>query len=126
MQKLPEFYINYVSVGKRGIAETKMYKTCPFKVIYNSLERQRIGQRVDIKILSDKRYMLKINGGRNFEDKLSFGTRFDTMGFDFIVDIRDSDKFRYDPNNSNKYYFSFIRPCNTCQQLPRQAYSFPH
>ena len=110
MEKLPEFFIDYTAVGKRGIAETRMYKTCPFIVVYDSLEKQSSGQKVEIKILSDQKYKLEINGGRNFEKEIAFGERFNEMGFDFTINLRNRDDFRYDPDASNRYYFYFLSP----------------
>jgi capsular exopolysaccharide synthesis family protein len=110
MQELPEFYIDYIGVGRRGVVETRMYNTCPFLVEFNSLEKQSIGQRVDIKILSDNDFQLEIDGNKNYRNKLVFGQRFNEMGFDFIINLRDKDIFQYDPKASNKYYFYFLNP----------------
>ncbi len=108
MQELPEFYVIYTSVGRRGIAETRSYKTCPFVVTYDSLEKQLMGQRVKIKILSDQKYKLEINGAKNFEKELAFGERFIESGFDFTINFRKREEFQYDPDASNKYYFYFL------------------
>ena len=43
MKDLPDFYIEYKAVGKRGIAETRLYKTSPFVVVYDSLNKQTLG-----------------------------------------------------------------------------------
>ena len=110
IKKLPEFYIDYIMVGRRGIAESRMYKNCPFIVVYDSLERQMIGKKVEIKILSDKNYNLKINGSKNFEKKMSFGQRFNEMGYDFTINLRNKGEFRYSTGSSNKYYFYFLNP----------------
>lgn len=110
MKQLPEFYIMYTSVGRRGIAETRSYKTSPFIVIYDSLENQIIGQKVEIKILSEMKYKLRINGKRDLETDLKFGERFNSAGYDFIIDLRDRKSFKYDSNASNKFYFYFITP----------------
>lgn len=112
MKRLPEFYIEYTKVGKRGIAETRMYKQCPFIVQYDSLHRQTQGRRVDIRILSETKYRLELNGNRSFAKELSFGERFREMGFDFTINLRDRAGFRYDPDNSNKYYFVFTNPAS--------------
>ena len=115
MQKLPEFWVVYTSV-ERGIAETRMYKTCPFTVVYDSLESQVRGQRIDIRVLSDSKYLLKINSGKNFEKELSFGQRFNNAGYDFIIDLRNQDEYNYDPDGSNRYYFYFTDPVALANQ----------
>ena len=38
MKDLEDFHVVYIGVGRRGIVESMMYKTCPFKVVYDSLE----------------------------------------------------------------------------------------
>ncbi len=108
MEELPDFYINYIKVGKRGIAETRMYQSAPFIVIYESINRQKPFQQIDIRIIDDKKYRLTIDGDKNFEKELQFGEHFNDMGFDFRIELRDKDRFRFDPKNSNKYYFYFV------------------
>ena len=66
--------------------------------------------KVEIKILSDQRYKLEIDGNRNFGKELAFGERFSEMGFDFTINLRNKEGFRYNHNTSNKYYFYFISP----------------
>jgi tyrosine-protein kinase Etk/Wzc len=110
MQELPQFYVDYIGIGRRGVVETRMYNTAPFIVEFNSLEKQALGQRVDIKILSDRNYELEIDGGKNYKRKYAFGDRFNEMGFDFTIKLRDKNVFKYDPNASNRYYFYFQSP----------------
>ncbi len=98
--------------------------TSPFVVVYDSLDKQTFGLKVEIKILSDQRYKLEIDGNRNFEKELAFGERFNEMGFDFTINLRDKEEFRYDPNTSNKYYFYFISPDTLASHLPEQTFSY--
>ena len=116
MQELPEFWVVYTSVGKRGIAEQRSYKSSPFVVVYDSLTNQAVGRRIDIKILSDSKYRLTINGSRNFEKELSFGERFSEQGFDFVIRLRNSRTYSYDPDISNRYYFYFASPVSLANQ----------
>jgi tyrosine-protein kinase Etk/Wzc len=46
MDELPEFSVIYTSVGKRGIAETRMYKNTPFIVLLDSLQNQQSQQKL--------------------------------------------------------------------------------
>ena len=109
MQELTDFHIVYVGVGKRGIAESRMYNNAPFRVLYDSLQHQRIGLPVTVKILSANNYQLEINGDLKFSKTLAFGERFNEMGFDFsIVPVFES--FTYNPDASNRYYFYFASP----------------
>ncbi len=117
IKKLPEFYVDYIMVGRRGIAESRMYKNCPFIVVYDSLERQMIGKKVEIKILSDQKYNLKLNGGRNFEKKMSFGERFNEMGYDFTINLRNKEEFRYSDRIFKQILFLFFKPGDSCKQF---------
>jgi capsular exopolysaccharide synthesis family protein len=115
MKKLEDFHVVYVSVGRRGIVESRMYKTCPFRVIYDSLELQP-KRRVDIEILSDTSYKINLNGDLNLEFNKNFGERFKEQGFDFIVIPRFPGRKIIVNNSSNKYYFYFIDPENLANQ----------
>lgn len=116
MQDLPEFHVVYTAVGKRGVAESRLYKSSPFVVIYDSLEKQTIGRRIEIKLLSENTYRLGINGGKKIEKDLSFGERFNEAGFDFIIKLRDKNEYFYDPDASNRYYFYFSDPVSLANQ----------
>ncbi len=116
MQELPEFSVIYTSVGKRNIAETRLYKSAPFIVIFDSLEKQTASQKLNIKILSDTTYRLEINGGRGYKKELAFGERFNEAGFDFIINLREKEEYHYNPDMSNKYYFYFVNPVSLANQ----------
>lgn len=115
MQKLPDFHVVYVSVGRRGIAETRLYNKSPFNVVYDSLEKQSIGVPVTIKILSSDNYKLEINGDKSYSKTLYFGDRFNERGFDFRV-LPNQGAFSYNPDASNKYYFYFENPAGLANQ----------
>ena len=38
MKGLDEFQVIYVGIGRRGLVESRMYKTCPFRIVYDSIE----------------------------------------------------------------------------------------
>lgn len=116
MKELPEFSVIYKSVGKRGIAESRMYKTSPFIVLYDSLDKQTLGQKVSIRILSETNYRISLNDKKNFEKDLGFGERFIGEGYDFVVNLRDKSLYKYDPDASNKYYFYFADPVSLANQ----------
>ena len=65
------------------------------------------GQKVEIKILSDRKYRVEIDDGRNISNEIAFGEKFIVPGFDFKIELRDKRNFKYDPEASNKYYFYF-------------------
>ena len=115
MQELYDFHVVYVGVGKRGIAESRMYKNAPFTVLYDSLQNQSIGLPVSVKILSPETYQLEIDGNLKFDKILAFGERFNEMGFDFSI-IPASESFTYEPEASNRYYFYFVSPVRLANQ----------
>lgn len=112
MKDLEDFHVVYVGVGRRSIVELNMYRSCPFKVIYDydSVKNKLFGGRINIKILSNNKFSLEINGGRNVNQIIRFGERFTRMGFDFIIELRDPLNFLYNSKSSNKYYFYFTSP----------------
>jgi tyrosine-protein kinase Etk/Wzc len=115
MKELEDFHVVYVGVGKRGIVEKWMYKSCPFKVIYDSLELEPIGTVVKIEILPDNKYRIKLNDALSL-NPVSFGVRFKEYGFDFSLSPRDSGRNIFDRNGSNRYYFYFNNPENLADE----------
>src|SRR4030043_421555 len=115
MQELPDFYIDYVGVVRRGIVESRMYKNTPFKVLYDSLEKQRTDLPVSVKILSSDNYELDIDGDIKFSKTLSFGERFNEMRLDFTI-VPSSGRFSFNPPASNRYYFYFVNPAGLANQ----------
>ncbi len=110
MQALPEFRTVYVSVGRRGIAETQLYKTTPFIVIPDSASSQP-RSRVTINILSKYLYRIQLNGGSNFTKDVKFGDQFKDNGFNFVIRLRDSLNYTPGKNElSTRYYFYFESP----------------
>lgn len=120
MTKLPDFHVVYTGVGKRGFAETRMYNRCPFIVLYDSLERQTLGKNIEIRIISEQHYELKLQGEKNNITPRAFGDRVTENGFDFIIELRDKSRYRFDPNVSNKYYFHFVSPATLANQYRRR------
>lgn len=109
MYRLDDFHVIYTAVGKRGIAETRLYKTSPFIVMCDTINRQPAYTRVDIKILSPEKYLMTIESV-GYQGEHSFGERFNRYGFDFIIMPRDRNVSPYIDGGSNKYYFSFATP----------------
>lgn len=107
IDSLPEFRISYYGVGRRNIAETRLYKNAPFKVITDYLDIQPRGIKVNIKINSASSYLLSIEGKENSEKEMKFGEQYNDHGFNFIIDIRARDNFVFKSGASNKFYFYF-------------------
>ncbi|MDT8308875.1 MAG: polysaccharide biosynthesis tyrosine autokinase [Bacteroidales bacterium] len=103
MQQLPEFWVTYTGVGRRGIAEVRQYKSTPFKVVFDSIGKQSKYRRIDIELLPDNKYTLKI--GDSEGRTLEFGEEYSDYFFKFS--ILPQNGYVYDNDRSNKYYFWF-------------------
>lgn len=110
MLELPEFNVTVVGVGRRGIAQTRHYKSAPFIVLYDSLKDERANLRIFLRITSDETYTLSINGTELSKKEFRFGEKFNEAGFDFTIIKRDPANFVYDENMSNRFIFWFNRP----------------
>lgn len=102
-----DFDISYIALGKREIAETKLYHKCPIIVIPDTSHSQYYGYPVRVKILSNEKYLLEINDDFNIKEELEFGKTFENEQFKFKVQLRNPKTFKFNSNHSNKYYFKF-------------------
>jgi tyrosine-protein kinase Etk/Wzc len=107
IDSLPEFRVSYYGVGRRNIAETRMYKNSPFIVITDSADMQPRNFKVNIRIISAGSYLMSIEGIEHSEKEVKFGERYSGYGFNFIINIRDRESFIFRPDVSNKFYFYF-------------------
>jgi tyrosine-protein kinase Etk/Wzc len=48
MKELKEFHVVYTGLGRRKVVESRLYKTCPFIVVYDSLELEPKWARVGV------------------------------------------------------------------------------
>lgn len=114
MRELKEFQVVYCGVGRRGIVETKMYKSCPFRVIFDSLEYQP-ATKVSIQVLSDSTYGIKPEGVLNYAKK-KYGDWYKDYGFSIRIEPRKGAKRIVDYNSSNNYFFYFTNPENLANE----------
>jgi len=116
MNEMPAFHVVYVAVGKRNIVEKRQYNSSPFIVIFDSLEKQILNRPVNIKIISEENFILELDGNNNFKKELRFGERFKEKGYDFVINRRNGNSIKFNPGESNKYYFYFVSPNNLANQ----------
>jgi capsular exopolysaccharide synthesis family protein len=109
LYKLPDFHIVYTAIGRRGIAESRLYRRSPFVVFAEDVNNQPPGLRVDIEIESPDKYKLTIEA-YDYEGHHAFGEHFSGYGFDFYIYPRHKDISPYEEGGSNRYYFYFVRP----------------
>lgn len=115
MSKLEDFHVIYVAIGRRGIAESRQYKNSPYRVIYDSLWKQPMNRRIDIRITSPEKYHLTIEA-HEYEGDHRFGERFNQFGFDFIIIPRSAERPVYVEGGSNKFFFYFASPAALANQ----------
>jgi tyrosine-protein kinase Etk/Wzc len=68
MKELKDFHVVYIALGRRGIVEKWLYKSCPFKVTYDSLELEPTG-KVEIEILQNEKVKIKFEDGLNSDSE---------------------------------------------------------
>ena len=116
MKELKDFHVVYVGEGRRGIVESRLYNTCPFIVVYDSLEIEPKGIIVVIEIISEEKYKINLNGNLNYEAIKNFGEQFTEFGFDFRIEKRIPGEPVYFDDSSNKIYFYFTDPGNLASE----------
>jgi len=109
MKELPEFNVTVIGIGRRGIAQARHYRSAPFIVVYDSVNGQRPGVQINMRITSANTYSVGINGYESGKEQYVFGERFNEAGFDFILNKRNPENFEYNPDQSNRYIFWFNR-----------------
>jgi len=104
-----DFKILYVAVGRRGIKEAKLYKNSPFKVTIDTTVGIPYNLPINVTIISEKEYLLEIDGDYNISEKHMFGNwlKFNLLGFK--IDIPNPDVFKSDIIG-RKYYFIYQSP----------------
>ena len=112
MKGLDEFQVIYVGIGRRGLVESRMYKTCPFRIVYDSIEIEPkgINNSVGINIISDSTYNLEINDDIVSGGPKKFGQRITEQGFDFTIQVRNQGNSVFSDIINKKYKFYFTSP----------------
>jgi len=103
MCKLPEFWVSYTSVGRRRIAESRMYKSSPFTVVFDTLADQLKNVAVSIELLPGSKYRMQI--GENIDTVMKFGGTYRSSLFKFSIE--GSNNYKFIDDASNRYYFLF-------------------
>jgi tyrosine-protein kinase Etk/Wzc len=110
MRELEDFHVVYVNVGRRRIVESRMYKNCPFRVVYDSLDLEPKELKVGITILNENSYRINFIGDLNIKKDIKFGERYSENGFNFTIERNNRVSNVYDPTGSNNYNFYFKDP----------------
>jgi len=110
MKELPEFQVTVVGVGRRGVAHHRHYKSEPFRIVFDTISEQRPGVQISLRIISDDKFTLDIDGTHLGKEEYSFGEKINEAGFDFTIIKRETAGFEYNPELSNRYIIWFNRP----------------
>ncbi|PKP38752.1 MAG: hypothetical protein CVT98_04825 [Bacteroidetes bacterium HGW-Bacteroidetes-15] len=103
ISELPDFMITYASVGRRGIAESKLYNRAPFIVELDSSFSNLSGYPINIVFLSSKEYLMDFDDEKE-PIKMKFGEKFTNERFSFTINLKETALIDFD-RLSLKYYF---------------------
>ncbi len=99
------FNISYTAVGRRGIAESKLYNGSPFFVVVDTSKPNQLNYPVNITILSPSTYRLTIDDKYNISKVLYFGQKFNHESFNFMLLPRHPESLKNLTGYPLKYYF---------------------
>lgn len=109
IEELPDFKITYVSVGRRGIAESKLYNRSPFVVEIDTVAANPINTPIYFSITSNNSYILDFGDGNEYN--VNFGEKFQNELYSFVINKRQPQSFE-NIRQSNRYYFIINRNHN--------------
>lgn len=115
-----DFNVTYVAVGRRGIAESYLYNSCPFIAVFDTSKPNPAGYPVHISILSEDTYRLHIDDNLKISQDVNFGEKFENETFGFTLNVRNPDKFDAKSVYQRKYYF-MNNNINSLSKQYRQA-----
>lgn len=109
MKMLPEFQVVYGAIGRRNIAEKRLYKNSPFTVEFSRADQEKLRSRIYLTFISDSTFILSSSGKKEDGRQFGFGDMVEIDGARLIIKARENSRFVYDEANSNKYYFYIER-----------------
>lgn len=113
IESIPSFNVTCVGMGKRKIAERVVYERMPFVVDLDTTCINTPNVPIEIKVLNDYEYRVKINKGNNIDETALFGVPFRAGQWGFSINWRKGF------SNSNLYdsYTIIINDINKLTQL---------
>ena len=118
LEELDDFNISYIAVGRRNIAESKMYNKCPFYVVPDTSKTNISGYPVSIFIISKTEYKIEIDEHYNISEVHKFGEPFNHPDFNFTIYQRDKN---IDLNPLMRKYFFMFNDINSMSNAYRSA-----
>jgi len=120
LEELVHFDITYTAVGRREIAESRMYKSSPFIVVPDTSRTNATAYPIDITILSRDEYLLEIDDNYDIRQVYRFGDPVEYDNFNFTIYLKNPGQFTEKYDTPRKYYFTFNN-INTLANSYRQA-----
>ncbi|GAB4285378.1 MAG: tyrosine-protein kinase domain-containing protein [Marinilabiliales bacterium] len=107
------FDISYYSIGR--IKTLERYKDRPFTVHLDTSLTNEINTPVYVTLLSDKEYLLEIDGTSEVKKRMKYGEKFSSDRFNFYITFDDV----YDDNNDLHHanYYFIINDINVLTNL---------
>ncbi|MBN2481699.1 MAG: hypothetical protein JXB19_08170, partial [Bacteroidales bacterium] len=105
-----DFGITYTAVGRRGIAESKMYNLSPFIVIPDTAKPNVNNYKINVTVLSPTKYRIDIDDRYKISEELYFGQKFEHGSFNFTIVPRTPESIVNLPDFPKKYYFEINTP----------------
>jgi tyrosine-protein kinase Etk/Wzc len=123
MEEIPDFHIAYVPLSRYGFRGERMYKSSPF-IVRKLNDNQPYGVNIEIHFVGTDRYRVnfesddiklleardrKHNRGKresfNHENVYRLGEAFNSLGFNFSVERRDSSDIEIKPDSRYLVWF---------------------
>lgn len=102
-----DFDITYTAVGRRGIAESRLYNNSPFIVIPDTSRPNLKSYPIKVTLLSQDKYRLEINDVHEINQELRFGVPYVSDDFNFKVIMIRPEIFNKPEYFPRKYIFQF-------------------
>ncbi len=100
-----DFNISYIAVGRRGIAESRLYKSSPFYVVPDTSLPNQLNYPVHITILTPNTYRVTLDDKHNVSKDLYFGEAFHHENFNFMLLPRTPESLKKLTGFPLRYYF---------------------
>lgn len=100
-----DFGVTYTAIGRRNIAESQLYNSSPFTILVDTTSLKEPKGIFNIVILSDKKFTIRIS--ENDQKVFRFGELIAFEDFAFTIILNQELDYKYNPQHSNKYYFTF-------------------
>ncbi|MGQ9847279.1 MAG: polysaccharide biosynthesis tyrosine autokinase [Bacteroidales bacterium] len=103
IKQLPEFNINYYSVGR--IRTVEQYKNCPFTVITDTSKNNLTGIPIYVKLSNNNEYFLQIDKDKVLNKKMKFGQWYNSQQFSFCILLNENIDVNTINENQRQYFF---------------------